>query len=71
MKSIHQLTLAAAISAACATPAIAEEASSITEALKGGDVTLSLRMRYEDVTIANTNAKDGTADLLTLKTSLT
>lgn len=71
MKSIHQLTLAAAISAACATPAIAEEASSITEALKGGDVTLSLRMRYEDVTIANTNAKDGTADLLSLKTRLT
>lgn len=71
MKSIHQLTLAAAISAACATPAIAEEASSIAEALKGGDVTLSLRMRYEDVTVTNANAKDGTADLLSLRTRLT
>ena len=73
MKKIHALTLASAISAAYASPTIAEEASSITEALKGGDVTLSLRMRYEDVTVANPVAgeKDGTADLLSLKTRLT
>lgn len=71
MKNLRHFSLAAAISAACATAAFADEPSSIAEALKGGDVTLSFRMRYEDVNIANPNAADGTADLLSLKTRLT
>lgn len=71
MKNFRPLTLAAAISAACATPAFAAEPSSVAEALKAGDVTLSLRMRYEDVTVTNPGAEDGTADVLSLKTRLT
>jgi hypothetical protein len=71
MKNVRRITLASAISAIVALPAFAESASSITEALKGGDVTLSFRMRYEDVTVANPVAADGTADVLSLKTRLT
>lgn len=71
MKNLRPLTLAAAISAACATPAFADAPSSVAEALKAGDVTLSFRMRYEDVTVTNPGAEDGTADLLSLKTRLT
>lgn len=71
MKNLRPLTLAAAISAACATPAFADEPTSVAEALKAGDVTLSFRMRYEDVTLTNPGAEDGTADLLSLKTRLT
>ena len=71
MKNLRPLTLAAAISAACATPAFADAPSSVAEALKAGDVTLSFRMRYEDVTLTNPSAEDGTADLLSLKTRLT
>lgn len=71
MKNLRPLTLAAAISAACATPAFADEPTSVAEALKAGDVTLSFRMRYEDVTVTNPGAEDGTADMLSLKTRLT
>lgn len=71
MKNIRNLTLATAVSAAFSVPAIAEEASSITEALKEGDVKLSFRLRYEDVTVDNTDGPDGTADVLSLKTRLT
>lgn len=71
MKNLCKLTLATAISSICAMPTFAEDASSITEALKGGDIKLSFRMRYEDVTVVNVGAKDGTADVLSLKTRLT
>lgn len=71
MKNLSKLTLAAAISGVCAMPTFAQEATSITEALKGGDVQLSLRMRYEDVTVTNPGASDGTADVLSLLTRLT
>ena len=71
MKKIRQLSLAAAISAVCATPVIAADAASITEALKDGDVTLSLRLRYEDVTQEVIGGEDKTGDLLSLKTRLT
>ncbi|HEY7773687.1 MAG TPA: alginate export family protein, partial [Marinagarivorans sp.] len=67
----RQLSLATVIGAACASPAFAEQADSIAQALKGGDVTLSFRMRYEDVEIANPSGTNGTADLLSLKTRLT
>lgn len=71
MKKLSQLTLAAAISGLCAMPTIAEEASSITEALSGGDIQLSLRMRYEDVGVNNDAGSDGKADVLSLLTRLT
>ncbi|MDZ7922949.1 MAG: hypothetical protein U5M23_02610 [Marinagarivorans sp.] len=74
MKNLRQLTLAAAITAACSATAplaFADGAATITDALKDGDVVLSFRMRYEDVTVTNPNAADGTADVLSLKTRLT
>lgn len=71
MKNLRPLTLAAAISAACATPAFADAPSSVAEALKAGDVTLSFRLRYEDVALTNPTADDGDISLLSLKTRLT
>ncbi len=73
MKNLRQLSLAAAIAAcsAAAPSAFAEGTASITEALKDGDVVLSFRMRYEDVTVENPGLTDGTADVLSLKTRLT
>ena len=65
------LALGVSIAAAgVATPALAEEATSVTEALKGGNTTLSFRLRFEDVTV-DTASGDASADLLSLKTRLT
>lgn len=70
MKTLYPLTLSAAISSACIMPATAQNAASIRQALKDGNVELSFRMRYEDVTATNFGAQDSTADLLSLKTRL-
>lgn len=50
MKSFCKNILALAISSASfSTPAFAQEAASITEAIKAGKAHLHLRFRYEDV----------------------
>ncbi len=71
MSKIRNLVLASAVSSAMASPVMAGEPKSIREALTNGDVKLSLRLRYEDVSVDNINAPDGEADLLSLKTRLT
>ena len=71
MSKIRNLVLASAVSGAMASPVIAGEPQSIREALTNGDVKLSLRLRYEDVSTDNIGAPDGESDLLSLKTRLT
>ncbi len=74
MRPFHKNLLALSVSAAvigASAPAFSEEPASVAEALKGGNTTLSFRLRYEDVTVDNGAEADGTADLLSLKTRLT
>jgi hypothetical protein len=68
MKPFCKKILALAVSASAAsTPAFAQEAASITEALKAGKAQLHLRFRYEDV--EEETLEDAAAT--TLKTRLT
>ncbi len=69
-RKIQLLSLAAAI-AAVSSPVLAEDQTTIAEALKNGEATLSFRMRYEDVDQDVNNGKDKSASATTLKTRLT
>jgi hypothetical protein len=73
MKMTTRTILAAAISSAMTltTPAFANGAATLTDALKNGDVVLGFRLRYEDVSVASPSAAKAVNDLASLRTRLT
>jgi hypothetical protein len=68
---VPSLLLAAALGAPSVAADEADKATNLAEAIKEGDVTLSLRLRYEDVEQETSSGSDKEADSFTLKTRLT
>lgn len=65
MKTVNRHLLLLTLAAGAAGPAGATE--SLTEALRGGEISLSLRLRFEDVDVAGAQS----SDLTSLRTRLT
>jgi hypothetical protein len=70
-KTFQLLALAAAISAVSSPTLAEEDQTTIVDAIKNGEATLSFRMRYEDVDQDVNSGKDLNSSASTLRTRLT